>query len=262
MVFATRFDPLAQGSTEQALFDALPGLSREAVVNGRAKLTVGTSDNPQSVEITREQFIAAAAGLADAIVTQLHRLRFAGEASTIVLGGRAAALPGLGERLAELPDTECYVLQATSPLAAVSGRLAPPADESHRITALPSLAEPERATLGATAVAAGSGAKGAPPSHLLYRGQAVALEGLPLTIGTSVAAAAARVLNVAGGTGVSRSHCTVLRQGRDFMVFDHSSYGTWLNDERVAHRAQLKAGDRLRLGYPGIVLELIAIDAR
>jgi len=78
----------------------------------------------------------------------------------------------------------------------------------------------------------------------------------------SVAAAAARVLKVAGGTGVSRSHCTVLKQGRDFLVFDHSSYGTWLNDERVAHRAQLKAGDRLRLGYPGIVLELIAIDAR
>jgi pSer/pThr/pTyr-binding forkhead associated (FHA) protein len=46
------------------------------------------------------------------------------------------------------------------------------------------------------------------------------------------------------------------------MLFDHSSYGTWLNDERVAHRTRLKAGDRLRLGYPGIVLELIAIDAR
>jgi pSer/pThr/pTyr-binding forkhead associated (FHA) protein len=154
------------------------------------------------------------------------------------------------------------VLEATSPLAAVSGRFAPPADEAHRVTALPSLKEAERASLGATAVAAGSGAKVAPPSHLLYRGQAVVLDGESLTIGTSVAAAAARALNVSAAAGVSRSHCTVLKQGHDFMVFDHSSYGTWLNEERVAQRARLKAGDRLRLGFPGIVLELIAIDAR
>jgi predicted component of type VI protein secretion system len=102
----------------------------------------------------------------------------------------------------------------------------------------------------------------AAPSHLLYRGQAIALDGESLTIGTAVGGAK-RALNVSGATaGVSRAHCTVLRQGRDFMVFDHSSYGTWLNDERVAHRARLKAGDRLRLGAPGVVLDLIAIDAR
>ena len=126
---------------------------------------------------------------------------------------------------------------------------------------LASLPETARPALGATAVAAGPGAAAAAPSHLLYRGQAVALDGDALTIGTAVAAAS-RVLNVTGATaGVSRSHCTVLRQGKDLVVFDHSSYGTWLNDERVAHRARLKAGDRLRLGAPGIVLELIAIDA-
>jgi pSer/pThr/pTyr-binding forkhead associated (FHA) protein len=41
------------------------------------------------------------------------------------------------------------------------------------------------------------------------------------------------------------------------VVVDHSRYGTWLNDERVFGRATLRAGDRLRLGRPGVTLELI-----
>ncbi|HZF15875.1 MAG TPA: FHA domain-containing protein [Steroidobacteraceae bacterium] len=260
LVFATRFDPLQQGASEQALFDAIPGLNREAVANGRVTLTLGPPDNRHSIDITRDQLIAAAAPLIDEIVTQLHRLRFAGEASRIALGARAAVLPGLKERLAELPDTEVFVLQPATPIAAVSGRFAPSAiDEAHRATTLPSLAESDRAALGAMAVAAGDGAAVEAPSHMLYRGQALALEGDSLTIGTAVTGAN-RSLNVTGSTaGVSRAHCTVIRQGRDFMVFDHSSYGTWLNDERIAHRARLKAGDRLRLGSPGIVLEFIAV---
>ncbi len=262
LVFATRFDPLQQGASEQALFDAIPGLNREAVANGSVTLTLGPPDNRHSIEITRDQLIAAVTPLADEIVAQLHRLRFAGEASAIALGARAAILPGLKERLAELPDTEVFELELLTPIAAVSGRFAPASvDESHRTTAIASLAEADRAALGAKSVAAGSGAAVTAPSHMLYRGQAIALEGESLTIGTAVTGAN-RSLNVSGSTaGVSRAHCTVIRQGRDFMVFDHSSYGTWLNGERVAHGARLRAGDRLRLGSPGIELEFIALGA-
>ena len=262
MVFATRFDPLQQGATEQALVDAIPGLTREAVIQGRVTLALGPENNRHRIEITREQLVAASATLADEIVTQLHRLRWAGERSTIALGARAAALPGLAERLAELPDTACYALEISSPIAAVSGANAPAGeDAAERATMLASLPDGARAALGATAVPAGGGAPVTAPSHLLYRGQAIALDGESLTIGTAVTAAG-RALNVAGATaGVSRAHCTVLRQGNDLMVFDHSSYGTWLNDERVAHGARLRAGDKLRLGAPGIVLELIALDA-
>ncbi len=43
------------------------------------------------------------------------------------------------------------------------------------------------------------------------------------------------------------------------VVEDHSTYGSHLNGERVAGRAALVAGDRLRLGSPGIEIELIAV---
>lgn len=270
MVRETRFDPLRQGDSEQALFDALPQLVREAAVNGRVTIALGGAAGRQRVELNQEQLIAATAPLVEGILTQLHRLRRAGETSTIGVGAQAAALPGLAQRLAELPDTECYVLEPASAIEAVSGAFAvTDGDTAERVTALPSVPEAARTTLGATAVLAAQAIAPAAPSHLLYRGQAVALDGEWLTIGTAAGSAAgtapsaaSRSLNVAGATaGVSRSHCTLLRQGRDLLVFDHSSYGTWLNDERIAHRARLRAGDRLRLGAPGIVLELIAIES-
>lgn len=263
MVYETRFDPLLQGESEQALFDALPQLMREAAAKGRVTIALGAETERHRVDLKQDQLIAATAPLVEEILTQLHRLRWAGEASTIGLGAQAALLPGLAQRLAGLPDTECYVLEPMSAIAAVSGAFAvehTSGERAQRVTALASVPEAARPAFGATAVLADGATPVAAPSHLLYRGQAIALDGESLTIGTSVSSAS-RSLNVAGATaGVSRSHCTLLRQGTDLLVFDHSSFGTWLNDERIAHRARLRAGDHLRLGAPGIVLELIAIN--
>jgi pSer/pThr/pTyr-binding forkhead associated (FHA) protein len=42
------------------------------------------------------------------------------------------------------------------------------------------------------------------------------------------------------------------------VVEDLSTWGTFVNGERVAGRAVLAAGDRVRVGSPGIELVLIA----
>jgi pSer/pThr/pTyr-binding forkhead associated (FHA) protein len=65
---------------------------------------------------------------------------------------------------------------------------------------------------------------------------------------------------VGAAAGVSRVHCSLLRTPQGVTVIDHSRYGTWLNDEAVIGRAPLRAGDRLRLGRPGVTLELIASE--
>jgi pSer/pThr/pTyr-binding forkhead associated (FHA) protein len=42
---------------------------------------------------------------------------------------------------------------------------------------------------------------------------------------------------------------------------DHSTYGTFVNDEKVSGRIELRAGDRLRIGSPGVECELVlAVD--
>ena len=64
-----------------------------------------------------------------------------------------------------------------------------------------------------------------------------------------------------GLAGVSRRHCTLTsEEGKEVILLDHSSFGTFVNGERVAERVRVRAGDRVRVGDPGIELSLIAVD--
>jgi pSer/pThr/pTyr-binding forkhead associated (FHA) protein len=65
---------------------------------------------------------------------------------------------------------------------------------------------------------------------------------------------------VAAGPGVSRTHCRLLRDADGAWLEDQSTYGTFLNGERVGGRVALRAGDRLRLGNPGLELELVRVE--
>jgi pSer/pThr/pTyr-binding forkhead associated (FHA) protein len=46
----------------------------------------------------------------------------------------------------------------------------------------------------------------------------------------------------------------------EWVLIDHSRYGTWINDERVRGRQRLAAGDRVRVGDLGIELNLITVS--
>ena len=58
--------------------------------------------------------------------------------------------------------------------------------------------------------------------------------------------------------GISRAHCRAWVDGELAFVEDRSSYGTFVNGERVAGRTRLQPGDRLRLGTPGVELLVVA----
>ena len=95
------------------------------------------------------------------------------------------------------------------------------------------------------------------PTHLLFRGRAWRITDRPLTLGWAVETG--RALPVPASPGVSRSHCSVRRLDGSVLLEDHSTYGSFINDERVNGRAVLTVGDRLRLGSPGATLELIQL---
>jgi pSer/pThr/pTyr-binding forkhead associated (FHA) protein len=59
------------------------------------------------------------------------------------------------------------------------------------------------------------------------------------------------------GPGISRVHCTLARGDDGVWLEDLSTYGTYVNGERIGSRVALRAGDRLRLGNPGVELELV-----
>ncbi len=104
----------------------------------------------------------------------------------------------------------------------------------------------------------GRKAGGPPPTHLLLDGRALAIGSDAIVVGR--APGDARGVTLPGGVaGVSRRHCTFVRDGSELVLLDHSSFGTFVNGERVAERVRVYAGDRVRLGEPGIELALIAV---
>jgi hypothetical protein len=117
---------------------------------------------------------------------------------------------------------------------------------------------PLRAAAASAAAAAPSVPPEARPTHLVYRGLARAILAEPLAIGTAVPAGR-RALAVAAGPGISRVHCTVARAADGVWLEDLSTYGSFVNGERVGGRVSLRAGDRLRLGSPGVECELVRV---
>jgi hypothetical protein len=255
MVRRTRFDPLHQAASEQVLYDRMPdwlgALARAESVD--AELTyAGVS---HGVTLRREQFAQAA----DAYFTQLcdlvNAVRRSDEPATVVLSARSALLPGLRERLMRLRDLD---IAAVPEGAAALGALAHEREcrDSGPAALLTRLPRARQAL--ARPAAALAGREGPAPTHVVFAGRAFAITAEPLVVGTD--AAGPRVLGLPRDVaGASRSHCTLRVQGGGVIVEDHSRHGTFLNGERVAGSSALAAGDRLRIGSPGVVLELVSV---
>ena len=97
------------------------------------------------------------------------------------------------------------------------------------------------------------------PTHVLFQGRAWRITERPLSVGWSVEDRPRRLALPTASPGVSRAHCTLLRRNGSVMIEDHSTYGSFVNDERVVGSTALTVGDRLRLGTPGVTLELIQL---
>jgi len=64
---------------------------------------------------------------------------------------------------------------------------------------------------------------------------------------------------VPAGPGISREHCQVVRRDGHAWLEDRSTYGTFVNESPVRGAVALRVGDRVRLGNPGVTLELIQV---
>jgi hypothetical protein len=251
MVRRTRFDPLHQAATEQQLYQRLPGWLAEL---GRAEsldAVIETDAGAFAATLRREQLTLAAEAWYAQLAELVHAGHRADEEATLALSARAALLPALAERLAALPGLGPVTLPLEAAAAGAAARAAEigPAEPPALVTAL------------ARSVPAATGARrraaGARPTHVIQDGRAHAIGPQPLVVGAG--AGPGRRLPLAAGAGISRQHCALVAQDGAVLVRDTSRYGTWVNGERVDGEAVLAAGDRLRVGTPGVVLELVAV---
>ena len=98
------------------------------------------------------------------------------------------------------------------------------------------------------------------PTHLLHASRAHTILETPLVVGLAEADDARSVVLDGPTAGVSRRHCSIARADDAVVLSDHSTWGTFVNGRRVDGQVRLAVGDRVRVGSPGIELELITVE--
>lgn len=285
MVKRTRFDPLHDAATEQHVFESMPALALQAADAGSVTASITRRADRFEIELTRDQFAQAAQPIYRAMLNLLHQLRPAGVPAAIAMPQLAAQLPGLREQLEQFVGCELVAIPDGFAASATSllDLPAPPADENalvllRRVPLVPpaemanrpqdssssNAGEPSRTagTHPATIFREALGRRrcsGPAPSHVLWEGRAYPLQPDSLVVGRESTTNPRRIALPDGLAGVSRRHCTFVHEGDEMVLLDHSSFGTFVNGERVQERVRIYAGDRVRLGEPGVELTLIAV---
>ncbi len=256
----TRFDPLHVAETEQKLFDALPILAREATASGEAKAVIEHDTTRLQVSLTRDQLAEAGATLYGEIVRLLHDLRPAGAPVALLVPRIALELPGLSQALHEFHGCELVALADGFAAAALSVVDLPEREPGAPVRLLRRLlapGAPQCDTLVERRLLVREQAAAREPTHVLLDGKTYALGRTALAIGR--AEETGGIALPQGLAGVSRRHCTLVREASETVLVDYSSFGTLVNGERVHERVRVHAGDRIRLGEPGVELTLITV---
>jgi hypothetical protein len=255
----TRYDPLHEATTEQHLCDGLPGWLETLQTSPTVTITIEAAGGPHSVELAGSDFAAAGARLYDGYARVLQRARSAGAPLHVRLSHRLASLPGLEARLGEIRDCELVRLPRG---AAALGALAYEAQlrqgGNGGVVLVQHLPVPPRSGAAGAPARPQRIAPAARPTHVVFQGLAYPIDARPLVLGSG-AGDGRRVLPIPPGPGISRAHCTLVREDGAAWLEDHSTYGTQVNGERTRGRVELRAGDRLRLGSPGVECELVRV---
>ena len=271
MVKRTRFDPRHDAVSEQELFDAIPALVNTVESKGAATavVTSGQGGDSFEVELSRDQFAQAAVPLNREFLRLIHELRPAGSPVSLVMPNLVARIPGLREEIEQFVGCDLIGCDDGFAAAALSisdlPRLSADATQIktgvgtvHLLRRLPLHPHEELAGMVTRQHLGGRKAGGPPPTHLLLDGRALAIGSDAIVVGR--APGDGRGVTLPDGlAGVSRRHCTFVRDGSELVLLDHSSFGTFVNGERVAERVRVYAGDRVRLGEPGIEFALITV---
>ncbi len=264
-VRATRFDPFTHAEAEQALYDNLPAWLEALQREERVELTLKHRNEEFRITPERDAILGVVQqGVYRAAVQLIAQHRERGLPLVVQLSDRVAALPGFVGELSRLDDSHIErfppghaaraVLLAPS-IAAAQGDVKllkrvpwrePPADD----TSPTERREPEPAQVLARAK---------PPTHVVYRGLAYRVGAAGLAIGRE-ADPQRRTVVLDGNSGVSRLHCEVILRDGELKLHDLSSFGTFVNEKRVAGEATLKRADVIRIGSPGAELHVVDVE--
>ena len=262
-VKSTRFDPQHRATSEQELYDRLPGILFNLQHSTSIAFDMTGGSRTYGITLTREHFIRQA----EPVYSELRQLiqglwkkyRKNETAAVLYLSHRLTRLPGCKEVFSGIKGAEIVELEEG---AGARGALKirqqlPDQTEGEEIsffTSLPLQAHRSAQTRGRPS---GDSAKPA-PTHLLYRSIAYPISDNPLTVGCASDSKPTDI-TVSGNTaGVSPEHCTVKIQEGEIILDDLSSRETFVDGKRVRGSIRLELGQTIRVGTPGEQLQVIA----
>ena len=259
----TRFDPLHRAATEQELYDRLPSVLAQLKQNRSVYFEMTGGSKIYHVTLTRELFGKTAQPVTQEIRRLIARFcdRYDPGASgrVLLITDRLARLPGVKNMLSAIENCKMIALPVGSgALGALRFYdILDRQEDDHGAPFMTTRPLPVEQTLPVEAIRQPIAAQRR-ATHILYRDLAYPIGKTPLVIGLAGVKEAPGIQIRGQVTGVSRKHCSVQLQGNKIVLDDHSTYGTYVNEERVAGRTELELGQVIRVGTPGEKLKLIA----
>jgi hypothetical protein len=253
MIRQSRFDPLHDIKDEQYLQQHLREWLDEAIVQGSTQIRMTALGKPIELTIGLSEFVQATEPTFKRLRQLVVDSRLPGVSQYLLLPDWLLEIPGAREFVAAVSSSAYFYDEMI--IARAAARLTMPMREDHAVTLsrqahLGAFAESE---IKAFVPDLGVYRK---PTHLLFGSRVWPVSG-SIALGRD---ATNTIVLPQGMAGLSRHHCTLQVLDSECTLIDHSRFGTWVNDERVRGRQRVAAGDRVRLGDPGIELSLITVD--
>ena len=260
-VLDTRFDPLHDAGTEQALYDGMPGWLEALHESGRAQAQLEHAGEMLLVELSVERVRSACLALIREIVRLIGVLSSPGKITVVQLNSRLARLPGLCNELARIQGVEIVALEhgwpAVSALQRVPAR-APGGEDVRLLRRLPFSGEVQPA-----AVPEPARALILQPTHVVFKGIGYRIgEGRTEVVGDSEATS----VNGSGSIAIEglmspAVQCAFEKSAGDVCVVAQPQVRVFVNDEPVDDKRELKPGDRIRIGSLGELLHIVFLES-
>ncbi len=255
----TRFDPLHEASSEQQLFDHLPGWLSVLNRHDHVDLELERDERRYQVRVSRRALLRAAEPLYRRLRQFVADQLPDGQPVTLQVSHRLGQLPGCLNALEALSDSEVVVLDR---LAAGQGvrRLylerAGDSDEAPYVTRLPWFNSDDVASHAERL----AGYRQRPATHVLHRAVAYPLANGEFFVGAELKGGEAGIGLSDGHPGVAAHHFRLRREAEKLILEDLSGGAMAVNDEPFEGRREVGIGDRIRIGQPGTEFLLISVE--
>ncbi len=255
----TRFDPLHDAKSEQALYDSLGEWLRVLQRSTSVVATLDRGGDEYSVPVMRDGLAAALVNCCEPLMQHIRSRLTAGRSVAIQVVDRLARFPGIIEYIDRLSRVTTFVLE---PAAAALGALSR-TDQFAKVNGGVALKTSLRWDRAAVDVAMTRHTLQPSsnidlPTHVLLTARAYRIGREPLYVGSELAPDEFGIGLSDGARGISRRHCSIRVGLNGVELTDHSRFGTRLNGHVIDQAAVLQAGDIVSIGNPAVELKIIS----